>query len=178
MYFRLIDHYPDNPEDKPLELNTCLICLENVTYDNLGPINFKTQKTFLKRCHCGGWIHLCCLYKWYYINKSCPICRLYMKKSETMISGFCFKLDNLYRHNRFLFFLIRIYLVVFFMFAISYSYNIYQSYFLLNTCNQNYNNNYNQNYNKCKYDTIEYDTIEYDTIEYDTIEYDTTEYFI
>ena len=163
MYFRLIDHYPDNLEDKPVELNTCLICLENITYDNLPPIDFKTQKKFIKKCHCGGWIHLDCLYKWYHINKSCPICRLYMKKTDSMISVFCFKLDNLSRYNRFLFFLIRIYFGVFFIFAIAYSYNIYQSYFILN----NYNHNYNDEHNyKCKYDTNEYDTNEYDTTEF------------
>jgi hypothetical protein len=152
MYFRLIDHLPDNSEDGPLELNICLICLENVTYDNLRPIDFKTQNTFLKRCQCGGWIHLCCLYKWYHINKSCPICRLYMKKSESIISVVCFKFNNLFRDNRFLFFLIRIYCVFLFILIISYSYDIYQSYFISKRCNDNYT---------CKYDTIEYDTPEY-----------------
>jgi hypothetical protein len=139
MYFRLIDHYPDYSEnvmeDDPTELNECLICLEIITHDNLRPIDLKTQNVFLKKCDCGGWVHLCCLYKWYEINNSCPICRLYMKKSESLISILSFKFENFC--SKFISAVIRVYFVFWFMFAIACSYHIYQSYFILNTRNHN-----------------------------------------
>jgi hypothetical protein len=94
MYFRLIDHYPDFPESDLPEINECLICLEINTYDNFKPINFKTQQIYLKKCDCGGSIHQRCLYEWYDVSKSCPICRLYMTKSKSIISIFSVNVAN------------------------------------------------------------------------------------
>jgi len=132
MYFRVIDHYPDLPEDEPPELNECLICLEITTHDNLiPPIDLKTQNTFFKKCRCGGWVHLCCLYEWHEISNSCPICRLSMEKSISKIYIF----NNYY--GKFILGFIRFCFIFWFLFALSCSYHIYKSYFILKNRNQN-----------------------------------------
>jgi hypothetical protein len=133
MYFRLIDHYPDFPEDNTSELKDCLICLEINTYDNLKPVDLKTQQIYFKKCHCGGWVHLHCLCEWYEISNSCPICRLYMTKSKSSISVFSVKFANFYETCILVF--IRLCFIFWLVFAIACSYHIYRSYFILNSHN-------------------------------------------
>ena len=135
MYFRVIDHYPDFQEDEPPELNECLICLESITHDNLRPIDLKTQQIYLKNCDCGGLVHMSCLCEWYDISNTCPICRLYMKKSQSMTYIFSFNFDNFCGTS--IFVLSRVSFVVWFIFAISFSCHIYQCYFILK--HRNYN---------------------------------------
>jgi hypothetical protein len=146
MYFRLIDHYPEDVmDDEPPQLNECLICLEINTHDNLKPIDLKTQKIFLKKCDCGGLVHQQCLCEWYDISNSCPICRLYMKKSESIIYIFSFNFVNFF--GKCVFNFIRICFIIWFIFALSCSYHIYKSYFTVKTrnyidkCQQITNNN-------------------------------------
>jgi hypothetical protein len=134
MYFRVIDHYADFPVEDPPELSECLICLEINTPDNLKPINLKTQQLYLKMCECGGWIHLDCLCEWHEISNSCPICRLYMKKSQSIISIFSFNVAHLC--GTCILFMVRMYLLFWFMVTIASSYNVYQT-FILNSRNQN-----------------------------------------
>lgn len=130
MYFTLIDHYRDFTEDDPPELNECLICLEIYAPDNVKPIDLKTQQIYLKKCECGGWIHLRCLCEWHDISNSCPICRLHMTKYRSMIS--IFSLNFVSFCGKCIFNFIRIYFIVCFVFAISCSYHIFQqSYFIL-----------------------------------------------
>jgi hypothetical protein len=132
MYFRLIDHYPDDQdfmEDEPLELNECLICLEINTPDNLKSINLKTQQIYFKKCDCGGWVHISCLCEWHEISKSCPICRIYMTKYESIISIFSLNFVNYY--SKCLLAIIRLCFIIWFLFALSCSYHIYKSYFTL-----------------------------------------------
>jgi hypothetical protein len=84
MLFRVIEHYDFHQEEiifiEPN--NECLLCLEKInTDDKLMPVDLKTQEVYLKMCNCGGSFHITCLHKWYDVSNSCPICRLYMKKS-------------------------------------------------------------------------------------------------
>lgn len=129
MYFRLVDHYPDLSEDDPSEINECLICLEINTLDNSKPINLKKQQIYFKGCDCGGWVHTGCLCEWYDISKSCPICRLYMKKHMTMIS--IFSLNFVGFCGKCIFIFIRLCLIFWFVITISCSYHIYKSYFTI-----------------------------------------------
>jgi hypothetical protein len=129
MYFRLIEHYDDLPEDEPPEIHECLICLEINTHDNLKPLDLKTQKIYFKKCNCGGWVHMKCLCEWYEISNSCPICRLYMTKYPSMISIFSLNFVN-YCSKCILAF-IRLCFIFWFLFALSCSYHIYKSYFTL-----------------------------------------------
>jgi hypothetical protein len=135
MYFTVIDHYADFPEHEPPELNECLICLEIYAPDNVKPIDLKTQQVYLKKCECGGWIHLRCLCEWHEISNSCPICRLYMKKSESIISIFSFKVTNFCGTCILLVF--RVCFVFWIMFSLACSYHIYKSYFIFKNRNQN-----------------------------------------
>jgi hypothetical protein len=84
MLFRVVEHYDDLPEQEEIiyneSKNECLLCLEMNTYDKLVPVDLKTQQVYLKMCNCGGWFHITCLQEWYDVSKSCPICRVYMKK--------------------------------------------------------------------------------------------------
>jgi hypothetical protein len=84
MLFRVVEHYDDLPEQEEIiyneSKNECLLCLEMNTYDKLVPVDLKTQQVYLKKCNCGGWFHITCLQEWYDVSKSCPICRVYMKK--------------------------------------------------------------------------------------------------
>lgn len=131
MYFTVTDHYADFPDDELPELNECLICLEIYSPDNVKPIDLKTQQVYLKKCECGGWIHLRCLCEWHEISNSCPICRLYMKKSESKIYIF----DNFYGICILL--VLRVCSVFWLMFSLACSYHIYKSYFILKNRNQN-----------------------------------------
>jgi hypothetical protein len=82
MLFRVIEHY-DFHEEEIIYIepnNECFLCLEINTDDKLTPIDLKTQQVYLKMCNCGGWFHITCLREWYDVSKSCPICRLCMKK--------------------------------------------------------------------------------------------------
>ena len=135
MYFTLVDHYEDFPENDPPELNECLICLEINTYDNLKPIDLKIQKMYLKKCDCGGSIHIRCLCEWYETSNSCPICRLYMKKSESIITIFSFNVANFCGTCVLLVF--RLCFIFWLLFAMSCSYHIYKSYFILKSRNHN-----------------------------------------
>jgi hypothetical protein len=135
MYFRLIDHYPDLPKDEPPELNECLICLEINTHDNLKPIDLKTQQIYFKKCNCGGWIHLRCLCEWYEMRNSCPICRLSMTKYGSMITIFSFNFVTFC--SKCVLSFIRLCFIFWFLFALSCSYHIYKSYFILKSRNQN-----------------------------------------
>ena len=84
MLFRVIEHYDDLPQEEIIYIespkNECLLCLEINTDDKLVPVDLKTQQVYLKMCNCGGWFHITCLQEWYDVSKSCPICRVYMKK--------------------------------------------------------------------------------------------------
>jgi hypothetical protein len=130
MYFTLVDHYADFTEDDPPEQNECLICLEINTPDNLKPINLKTQQIYLKKCDCGGWIHLRCLCEWQEISKSCPICRLYMNKPVSMISRASFYVAKLL--GACILVCIRICCAFWFALVLACGHHIYRSYFILN----------------------------------------------
>jgi len=135
MYFRLIDHYPNFSEDDPPELNECLICLEINTPDNLKPIDLKRQQIYLKKCDCGGWVHLKCLCEWHDISNSCPICRLHMTKYRSMVSIFSLNFVNLC--GKCILNFIRLFFLFWLVFVISCSYHIYKSYFILKVRNYN-----------------------------------------
>ena len=143
MLFRVMDHYEDFQKDKPPEPNECLICLEINTHDNLKPVDLKTQQIYFKKCHCGGWVHLHCLCEWYEISNSCPICRLYMTKSKSVISVFNFKVVNFC--GTCILGFIRICLVFWMVFVLACSYHIYRSYFILSSHN---------NIEQCDYNRI------------------------
>jgi hypothetical protein len=83
MLFRVVEHYDDFPQEEIIYIehkNECLLCLEINTDDKLVPVDLKIQQVYLKMCNCGGWFHITCLHEWYDVSKSCPICRVYMKK--------------------------------------------------------------------------------------------------
>lgn len=130
MLFRVIDHYDDLPKHDSPEPNECLICLEINTHDNLMPIDLKTQQIYLKKCDCGGWIHLRCLCEWQEISNSCPICRLYMNKPVSMISHASFYVAKLL--GACILVCIRICCAFWFALVLACGHHIYRSYFILN----------------------------------------------
>jgi hypothetical protein len=103
MIFRIIKHYNYLQDDDNIEMNDCLFCLEFYKSDKLAPINFKTQQLYLKNCNCVGWVHTSCLCEWHDLTKSCPICRLYMKKHTSILSNVVFKITNFGRSCLFFF---------------------------------------------------------------------------
>jgi hypothetical protein len=117
MYFTVTEHYVDFPEDDPPELNECLICLEIYAPDNVKPIDLKTQQIYLKKC------------EWHDVSNSCPICRLHMTKYGSMISIFSLNFVNY--ASKCIFGFIRICCIFWFLSALSCSYHIYKSYFIL-----------------------------------------------
>jgi hypothetical protein len=90
MLYRVIEHYEDLPEEIPIPLHECLICLEYKTLDNVTPIDWKDQAVYLKTCDCGGWMHDECLTQWCDASGRCPICRYFIMKKETMTSNAVF----------------------------------------------------------------------------------------
>jgi hypothetical protein len=131
MLFRVVDHYEDYSEYDPPEPNECLICLEINTHDNLAPIDLKTQQIYLKRCDCGGWVHLRCLCEWHEISNSCPICRLYMNKPVPMIAHASFYIAKFI--GACILVCIRICFAFWFALVIAFTSHIYRSYFILNS---------------------------------------------
>jgi hypothetical protein len=92
---RFIDHYEYLPDKTPemvnIPSNECLICLEIYTDDKVAPIDWKKQELYLKFCRCGGWLHICCVNKWYSVANTCPICRQFMTISDS--NSFTFFID-------------------------------------------------------------------------------------
>jgi hypothetical protein len=131
MLFRVIEHYDDFPSEEIIYIespkNECLLCLEINTDDKLVPVDLKTQQVYLKMCNCGGWFHITCLQKWYDVSKSCPICRVYMKKRydyDYDVKHFVWALVVFFVHfcNMFWFFL------VWGVVGVLGSYNVYLTY--------------------------------------------------
>ena len=96
---RVIDHYEYLPNKKIQEIvdishNECFICLEIYTDDKITPIDWKTQNKYLKLCECGGYLHLCCINKWYNVANSCPICRKFMTIPDSNEYIFFLDLNN------------------------------------------------------------------------------------
>ena len=131
MLFRVMDHYEDFQKDKPPEPNECLICLEIKTYDNLTPIDLKTQQIYLKKCDCGGWVHISCLCEWHEISNSCPICRLYMNKPGPMMADASFYIAKFL--GACILVCIRLCCAFWFALVIACGSHIYRSYFILNS---------------------------------------------
>jgi hypothetical protein len=134
MLFRVVEHYDfheqeeEKEKEKEMETkNECLLCLEINTDDKLTPVDLRTQQVYLKVCKCGGWFHITCLHEWYDVSKSCPICRVGMKK--------CYDYD--YQVSHFLWisvvFLVRFCNIFWFFFVwgvvgVLGSYNVYLTY--------------------------------------------------
>jgi hypothetical protein len=96
---RVIDHYEYLPNKKIQDIvdishNECFICLEIYTDDKITPIDWKTQNKYLKLCECGGYLHLCCINKWYNVANSCPICRKFMTIPDSNEYIFFLDLNN------------------------------------------------------------------------------------
>jgi hypothetical protein len=90
MLFRVVEHYDFHEQEIILieQQNECLLCLDIInTDDKLTPVDLKTQQVYLKLCNCGGWFHITCLHKWYYVSNSCPICRMYMKQRHEYVAN-------------------------------------------------------------------------------------------
>jgi len=130
---RVIDHYEYLPNKKIQEIvdishNECFICLEIYTDDKITPIDWKTQNKYLKLCECGGYLHLCCINKWYNVANSCPICRKFMTIPDSNEYIFFLDLNNF---NISKIFIIIIYcfqiwnIFVWVVIATLYSYHIY-----------------------------------------------------
>jgi len=135
MLFRVVEHYDNLPQEDIIFIeppkNECLLCLEINTDDKLVPVNLKTQQVYLKVCNCGGWFHITCLHEWYDVSKSCPICRVCMKKC------YDYDYDYDYQVSHFLWisvvFLVRFCNIFWFFFVwgvvgVLGSYNVYLSY--------------------------------------------------
>ena len=133
---RVIDHY-DYLQDKKIQdvvdmsHNECFICLEIQSDDKMTPIDWKTQRIYLKLCECGGHLHLCCVSKWYNVANSCPICRKYMTIPDSNEYSFLLDLNSL---NISKFFIFMVYCVqiwnifVWFVIATLCTYHVYSRY--------------------------------------------------
>jgi hypothetical protein len=96
MLFKIVEHIDTYERTISIQpKNECLICFEINTPDKLTPIDLKTQQMYLKMCNCGGWFHITCLCQWYEASNSCPICRVDMKKRETILSKCFFYANNI-----------------------------------------------------------------------------------
>ena len=96
MLFKIVEHIDTYERTISIQpINECLICFEINTPDKLTPIDLKTQQMYLKMCNCGGWFHITCLCQWYEASNSCPICRVDMKKRETILSKCFFYANNI-----------------------------------------------------------------------------------
>ena len=95
---RVIEHYDDlsenTPEDIDSKQNECFICLEIHTNDNDTPIDWKTQKIYIRFCECGGWVHVQCVNRWYNGNNKCPICRQNMYTFDSTIFSLFLYVNN------------------------------------------------------------------------------------
>ena len=133
MLFRVVEHYDFTEKEQDITYiepkNECLLCLEINTDDKLTPVDLRTQQVYLKVCKCGGWFHITCLHEWYDVSKSCPICRVCMKK--------CYDYDYDYQVSNFLWlsvvFLVRFcnifwFCVVWGLVGVLGSYNVYLTY--------------------------------------------------
>lgn len=69
--------------EKP-SVRECFICLHE-EINGLFVIRLKKQDLYIKNCNCDGLIHTNCLYNWFDINNSCPICRKHMVRKETTV---------------------------------------------------------------------------------------------
>ena len=69
--------------EKP-SVRECFVCLYE-EINELFIIRLKKQDLYIKKCDCDGLIHAKCLYKWFNINNSCPICRTRMVRKETTV---------------------------------------------------------------------------------------------
>lgn len=133
---RVIDHY-DYLQDKKIQdvvdmsHNECFICLEIQSDDKMTPIDWKTQRIYLKLCECGGHLHLCCVSKWYNVANTCPICRKYMTIPDSNEYSFLLDLNSL---NISKFFIFMVYCVqiwnifVWFVIATLCTYHVYSRY--------------------------------------------------
>ena len=92
MIFRVCEHYDEKqPTDYDYLNKDCFICYEDKTPNGNNVINLINQNVYLNKCTCNGPIHKECLYIWYNINKSCPICRKKMiEKSNNVIILFSY----------------------------------------------------------------------------------------
>lgn len=132
---RVIDHYeylPDNiPEIIHIPSNECLICLELYADDKVTPIDWKTQKLYLKRCGCGGWVHICCVTRWYGVANTCPICRQFIAINVSNGLMFFSNMHNYNLSNMFIFVIYCIQIWNIFLWSIIAtfcSYHIYSTY--------------------------------------------------
>ena len=77
MLFRNCEHYDlyDTSQKGADCLRECYICYEINDYENQFPVKLGSQPFYIKKCTCDVFIHLSCLYSWYELSKTCPICR-------------------------------------------------------------------------------------------------------
>jgi len=74
----------NNESETFIEKNSareCFICFHE-EINGLFIIRLKKQELYIKKCDCDGMIHTSCLYNWFEVNNSCPICRAHMVRKE------------------------------------------------------------------------------------------------
>jgi hypothetical protein len=76
MLFRVCEHYSDDHQNIQDQNNVCFICFEYEIDNEKNPINLRKHHLYLNSCICDGAVHKFCLKTWFYIHKSCPICRI------------------------------------------------------------------------------------------------------
>ena len=65
-----------NNEEKP---DACLVCFGHENDENGRFIDLDQNRNYGKKCECKLHIHEYCFERWYYTDKSCPICRVEIK---------------------------------------------------------------------------------------------------
>ncbi len=132
----VIEHYEyfHDKVEEVAEINTneCFICLELHTNNNDTPINWKTQRIYIRLCECGGWVHVQCVNKWYVGNNKCPICRKYMYVFDSKWFSFVAYINNNNIFNMYLCicFCLRVWKSTLFLFMTTfYIYCIYAMFF-------------------------------------------------
>jgi hypothetical protein len=92
MFFCTYEHYDDtqpnyydnNNNDNNNEVSECFICFDIKISNETTPIKLKKQTIYFKTCSCDCFVHNICLQQWFEKNNTCPICRIIVRKKNTI----------------------------------------------------------------------------------------------
>jgi hypothetical protein len=129
----------------------CLICHDK---DSLQKhIKLNSNKYYLKKCKCDGYIHKKCLDIWYNLNMSCPYCLMKIEVKKSLLKEII-NISFIFVYKVYVYYLINIIKIqgfVFVLFWFCFIYNVHLTFLNDNTFNNIYDNLYEKNNSFDKY---------------------------